>query len=184
MSKLQSNRNTGNQKAGSALANLLVRQEFSILLLILVVYIIVGLIQPRWFSFKVLRTLLLYTPYILLAALGEMVVVINRGVDMSLGAIMGFAGIIVGMIFRAYPEFNLVLACFLAMAIGAVLGLINGVLINACKLPSIIATMGSGYVYRGLFYIICGGAQIDNTAIPPQKTPFWEFPIWCCLHSS
>ena len=172
MRKGKAQKQGGRGKSASVWTNLLVRQEFSILLFMLIVYVAVGLVQPRWFSFKVLTTMLLYTPYIMLAALGEMVVIINRGVDMSIGAVMGFSGIITGMIFRDHPQFNLVLACLLAMAIGTGLGLINGLLINRFRLPSIIATMGSGYVYRGIFYIICAGKQIDNTAIPRYITSY------------
>lgn len=150
-------------------------QEFSVFLVLIVIYIVVGLIQPRWFNRNVLNTILLFMPYVLLVALGEMLVIINRNVDMSLGAIMGFCAVIAGMIFRVNPEMNLVLVCIIVMALGGALGFFNGIIINHLHLPSVIATMGTGYIFRGTFYIICRGEQIDNTSIPSYITRYSAF---------
>lgn len=150
-------------------------QEFSVFIVLIVIYVVVGLVQPRWFNKNVLNTILLFMPYVLLIGLGEMVVIINRNVDMSLGAIMGFCAVLSGMIFRANSEFSLVLLCVMSAAAGGVLGLVNGVMINELNLPSVIATMGTGYIFRGVFYILCNGEQIDNTSIPRYITSFSAF---------
>ena len=60
---------------------LLGMQEFSVFLVLIVIYILVGVIQPRWFNWNVFNTILLFMPYVLLLALGEMAIIINRNVD-------------------------------------------------------------------------------------------------------
>jgi rhamnose transport system permease protein len=162
-------------KMNSKLRKALGTQEFSVFIVLVVIYVIVGLIQPRWFSKNVLNTILLFMPYVLLLGLGEMVIIIDRNVDMSVGSIMGFCAVMCGMIFRADKNFNPFLLCLISMAIGGLLGLLNGVVINKLSLPSVIATMGTGYIFRGAFYIICDGDQIDNTSIPQYITSYSAF---------
>ena len=154
---------------------LLGMQEFSVFLVLIVIYILVGVIQPRWFNWNVFNTILLFMPYVLLLALGEMASIINRNVDMSIGAIMGFCAVTAGMILRANPGFNLLLLCLVSAAVGGALGLINGFAVNKLNLPSVIVTMGTGYIFRGVFYIMCNGEQIDNTSIPRYITKLSAF---------
>jgi rhamnose transport system permease protein len=108
----------------------------------------------------------LFFPYLLLVALGEMIEIISRNVDLSLGAILGFAGYAVGLIFGANPEFPILLGIVIAIGIGAFLGLVNGVIVTAFKIPSVIVTLGTMYLYRGVIFYANGGRLIENYKIP------------------
>jgi rhamnose transport system permease protein len=70
------------------------------------------------------------------------------------------------MIFRAHPGLNVYLGAVIALAIGAGLGCINGLLVAKARIPAIIATLGTLSAYRGLAFILSGGNQIDANDIP------------------
>jgi len=73
---------------------------------------------------------------------------------------------VVGMTFRDNPGFDIFLGTFLGILIGAVLGAINGGLIAWAKIPPIITTLGTLSAYRGLTFVVSGGAQIDPNYVP------------------
>jgi rhamnose transport system permease protein len=141
-------------------------RELSILVLVFFIYAVVCVIQPRFFSVQAIISILLFFPYLLLVALGEMIEIISRNVDLSLGSILCFAGYLVGLIFSANPEFPIILSILIAVGIGAFLGLFNGVIVTAFKIPSVIVTLGTMYLYRGIIFYTNGGRLIENYKIP------------------
>lgn len=140
-------------------------RELSTLIMVFLVYFIVCLIEPRFFSFNSIINIFLFFPFLLLVALGEMMEIISRNVDVSLGSILAFSGYVVGIIFRGNKDFPLILAFLIAILFGAFLGLINGVIVTKFKIPSVIVTLGTMNFYRGMIFIL-GGKQIDNSNIP------------------
>ena len=140
-------------------------RELSVLAMIIIVYLIVCLIQPRFFSVAAIINILLYLPFLLIISIGEMIQVINQNIDISLGAILAFSGYVVGMIYNQNKQFPLVLAFIIAMLFGALLGLVNGLIVTRFKLPSVIVTLGTMNFFRGMIFIL-GGKQIDNSIIP------------------
>jgi len=141
-------------------------REIGVIAIILIIYIIVGLIEPRFFSFDVVVNILLFTPVLMLIALGEMMEIISQNLDVSLGSIMGFAATVGGMVFRADKDFPIIVVFLMATAIGIVLGLINGVIVTRFKLPSVIVTLGTMNIFRGLVFMLMNAKQIDNMYIP------------------
>jgi ribose/xylose/arabinose/galactoside ABC-type transport system permease subunit len=100
-------------------------------------------------------------------ALGESFVMIGRGIDLSVGAIMGLSAIVVG--FRIQNDgMTLLPAVLLGAAVGIVLGVGNAVLVGLVRLPPIIATLGTLSVYSGLEFVVTNGNQVDT--IPSSIT--------------
>jgi rhamnose transport system permease protein len=75
--------------------------------------------------------------------MGETAVLLTRGVDVSIGSIMGLAGMIVGVLFRDHRLDSIYLGTLVAIAIGAGLGAVNGLLVTLCRIPPIVATLGT-----------------------------------------
>jgi rhamnose transport system permease protein len=148
---------------GNSIAGLI--RELSVLCIVLLVYAAVCLIQPRYFSYNALINISLYLPVLLLLALGEMMEVISQNIDVSLGSILAFSAYIVGLIFKEDKAFPLPYAFLIAICFGAFLGLINGMIVTRFKLPSVIVTLGTMNLFRGMIFIL-GGKQIDNSFIP------------------
>jgi rhamnose transport system permease protein len=141
-------------------------RELGTLLLLLVVMLGTAVIQPRYLSSNSLRSILLWVPLLAVIGMGEMIVIIIRGIDVSVGSIVGLSGLVVGLIFRDVPGFPLGLSVVLSVLIGLVLGAINGFLIARVKVPAVIVTLGALSSYRGLTFLVTKGSQIDGNFIP------------------
>lgn len=150
----------------TALGRLVRVREAGLVVMLVILAVVVGAIQPRFLTIATLDIILLAIPLILVAAMGQMMVIVARHVDLSIGSILGFASIAVGMMFRDIPEMPLWLGFILAIAIGAGLGLVNGLIIALFRLPAIIVTLGTLSLYRGLIFILSGGRQVDPNHIP------------------
>ncbi|MCL5046306.1 MAG: ABC transporter permease [Actinobacteria bacterium] len=143
-------------------------RELGIFAVVALVFAVAALAEPRFLAPFNLRSILLYIPLITVVAMGEMMVIVSRNIDLSVGSILGFSGIVVGMIFIKNPTFPIWLAALIGVLIGAGLGAVNGLLVTWLRLPAIIATLGTLSVYRGLLFIISGGRQIDPNYIPEE----------------
>ena len=141
-------------------------RELGLIAIIIILYVIVGLIEPRFFSFRVVMSIMLSTPILIIIALGEMTAIISRNVEVSLGSIMAFSATEGGMIFKANIEFPIVLVFLVATLVGGALGLLNGTIVTLFSLPSVIVTLGTMNVYRGLMFVLMDAKQIDNMFIP------------------
>jgi rhamnose transport system permease protein len=150
----------------SAVARLFRAREAGILVMLVLFAAVVGLIQPRFLSLETVRIILLAVPLIMVAAMGQMMVLVARHVDLSIGSILGFSAIAAGMIFRDHPEWPLAVGFAVGVLSGAALGFVNGLVVTIFKLPSIIVTLGTLSLYRGLLFILSGARQIDPNDIP------------------
>jgi rhamnose transport system permease protein len=150
----------------SSIARLFRAREAGILVMLVLFVAVVGLIQPRFLTTETLRIVLLAVPLILVAAMGQMMVLVSRNVDLSIGSILGFSAIAAGMVFRDYPDLPLAIGFAVGVLSGAALGFVNGLVVTLFKLPSIIVTLGTLSLYRGLLFILSGARQIDPNDIP------------------
>jgi rhamnose transport system permease protein len=125
-----------------------------------------------------LRNILLDIPLLIVVAMGMTMVIISRNIDLSVGSMLGLSGMVVGLIFKARPDFPLPLAMLTGVTVGLLLGAVNGALVAGLRVPAIIATLATFSIYRGLVFLISGGKQIDPNDIPPslirlsQTSPF------------
>ncbi len=148
------------------LRRLVVRREAGILVMIVLFCLVVGLIKPQFLTLNSLRIILLLVPLILIGAMGQMLVLVARHVDLSIGSMLGFSAMLTGMMFKFYPEIWWPLGFALAIGTGTVLGFINGILVTLFRLPAIIVTLGTLNLYRGLTYIVSDAKQIDRQFVP------------------
>jgi ribose transport system permease protein len=98
-----------------------------------------------------------------IATLGEALVLIVKGVDISVGAVMGFAGTLSAYLI---PDFGMGIAILIPLVVCGVLGLSNGLLVQKGRIPPIVATIGMMWVVSGLAGSISNGRliPIDNTS--------------------
>ncbi len=94
-----------------------------------------------------------------------MTFVIGMGeIDLSVGAILGMTGLAAAIWIQ--NGVNIYLAVLGALALGAVIGAFNGVLVTYLRLPSFVATLGSMSVLRGLIMVITGGVPVYGLRYP------------------
>ncbi len=166
----------------SVLRTLLARREAGIAVMIVLFCLAVGLAKPQFLTLNSLRIILLLVPLIMIGAMGQMLVLVARHVDLSIGSMLGFSAMVTGMMFKFYPEIWWPLGFVVAIGTGTMLGLMNGVLVTLFRLPAIIVTLGTLNLYRGLTYIISDAKQIDRQFVPSalkamsQTSPIFGIP--------
>ncbi|MDO5067976.1 MAG: ABC transporter permease [Propionibacteriaceae bacterium] len=117
------------------------------------------------FSSDGFRDLLLTPSILLVAVLGQGVVILTRNVDLSVGSVLGLSAYLVGSLFRAgVPT---VLAVLAGLALGALLGAVNGALVALGRVPSMVITLGTLYAWRGIAVWWAGADRIDASELPP-----------------
>ena len=164
------------------LRTLLIRREAGIFVMIVLFCLAVGILRPKFLTLDQLRIVLLFIPLILMGAMGQMLVIVARHVDLSIGSMLGFSAMLVGMMFKFHPEIWWPLGFVVAVGCGTLLGLLNGVLITFFRLPAIIVTLGTLNLYRGLTYIMSDAKQIDRQYVPSalksmsQTSPIFGIP--------
>ncbi len=150
----------------SALGNILRRREAGIALMIALFCLAVGSYKPQFLTLDSLRIILLLTPLIMIGAMGQMLVLVARHVDLSMGSMMALAAMASGMMFRYAPDIWWPLGFLLSIGVGMALGLVNGLLVTVFRLPAIIVTLGTLNLYRGLTFILSDAKQIDRQYVP------------------
>jgi rhamnose transport system ATP-binding protein len=151
-------------------------RELGIALVVLLGFLVACLFDRHFASRDNLRSVLLYIPLILIVAMGQMLVIVSRNIDLSVGSVLGFSAIIVGEVFVRHAGFPIWTAALLAAGVGALLGCVNGLLVALCSVPAIIATLGTLGFFRGLIFIYSGGNQVDTDKIPAALIRLSEVP--------
>jgi len=133
---------------------------------LLVIIIAATIKSPNFlFSANSWRDLLLTPSVLLLLAAGQCVVIITRNVDLSVGSILGLTAYLTGRLFidTGLPIIAVILAGVLA---GAILGLVNGLLVGFGKVPALVITLGTLYIYRGIVLSWAGSNRINPSDMP------------------
>jgi len=145
-------------------------REISILGFLIIFSIVISLRNPVFISLDNLYDIALDTAILAIVAVGEMMVILTRGIDISIGAGIGLSGMVVALIIKDAAHFNPLLAIFIGMLIGAAMGALNGFLIVKGNIPPIIATLGTMNIFRGLTFIINykinGGQWVGADKLP------------------
>lgn len=150
----------------------------ALLLLVLITY----LLNPLFLTPQSVKDLLLNATILIILAAGQAIVIITRNVDLSVGAILGLSGFLTGTLFATFPEIPIPVVFIAGMAIGAVLGAINGLLVTSAGVPALVITLGTLYVYRGINNAWAGGKEYFSGDRPEAFSnlsvdTFLGFPI-------
>ena len=93
--------------------------------------------------------------------------IITRNVDLSVGSTLGLAAFLTGRLFVAHAAASRSSVVFLiGMAFGALLGLVNGALVAFGRVPALVVTLGTLYVFRGVFLEWAGSDRINAADMP------------------
>lgn len=124
------------------------------------IVIIIGILQPRFFGAYNIISVFRQASINGLIAFGLMIVIISGGIDLSVGSTLAVSSMSMAMLIDAgVPSF---IAVIIALAFGALIGAINGVLISRGKLQPFIATLGSMMVFRGITLFISDGVPVSK----------------------
>ncbi|KAE8765965.1 ABC transporter permease [Georgenia thermotolerans] len=140
-----------------------VPEELGITVVILLVGAVIGLLSPRFLSLDNLQLLLLNGTVIAFLALGQAFVLLTGGIDLSTGSVIALTGMTAALAMRAgLPWWA---AALVALAVGALVGFINGSLVHHLKLPPFIVTFAA-FGYAASIPLILTGANSVNVTDP------------------
>jgi rhamnose transport system permease protein len=137
----------------------------SVFLSFAVLFFAFAMLVENFLTLQNVKVIAFNASLLIIVACGEAFVVITRNLDVSVGSIVGLAGYMIAKLAAAEvargPELILI-----AIAIGALLGTINGLIVAYGQVPSIVATLGTLAVYRGITYVIGHGIEVPSGALP------------------
>jgi rhamnose transport system permease protein len=154
--------------------NLLKQREPLLAVMIVVLVALVGLRAPVFLAPSSLANLVTDSTLLVMLALTQMLVIVTRGIDLSVASNLALSGMAAAMLASRNPELPLALVVLAAVIVGLALGLVNGWLIGYLQLPPIVVTLGTMSVYRGLVFVLSGGAWVSAHQMPQH---FIAFPL-------
>lgn len=154
---------------GNALMTVLRAREVGIGLLVVVVVAVTAAHNSNFLSANSIQQILSGAAIIALLGVGETLVIVTRNVDLSVGSVLGLSAYIVGDLFKS-QQIPVWSGYVIALAVGAVLGALNGLIVTAFRVPSLVVTLGMLYVIRGFDGVIVNGNRIDPESIPNSFT--------------
>jgi erythritol transport system permease protein len=147
-----------------------VLMEGRALIALIIIVVIFSLLSDNYLTTGNLTTITKQVAFNAIVALGMLLVILNGGIDLSVGSTVGLTGAVAGNLFRGldlplsqaimFPKVWVIV--IIAVAVGMLVGYINGLLIARLHLAPFIVTLGMLYVARGLTQVLLNGQNITN----------------------
>ena len=132
---------------------------------VLLLALVFTALRPRFATAQNIEVVAANASILALAAAAQSVVLLTRNLDVSIGAIMGFAAYLTADFAVHYPHAGPVIV-LVAVLLGLLLGAINGLIVAYAQVSPLIATLGTMSLYRGFTYIYARGQQITSNRLP------------------
>lgn len=133
-------------------------RESGILLFLLALCVLIGIVNPIFLSAENLANILRTTSFVFLMGIAMTFVLISGGLDLSVASVFALGGVVSSM--AVTRGWGVVLSVLAGLAVGLVVGVVNGLLVIKFNIPSLIVTLGTMYMVRGVVLIVTQGVAI------------------------
>ncbi len=133
-------------------------------LLLVAIGLLLGVISLRFPAFVAPGNLLVVfndTSPLILLAIGQMIVILTKCIDLSVAANLALTGMIVALLNIAAPGMPIVAIVIVATGFGAGLGMLNGILVWKLAIPPIVVTLGTMTIFRGTIFLLTEGKWVN-----------------------
>jgi ribose transport system permease protein len=173
----------GERPRRSLLRLLATQIELRMLLLVILIATGLSLVSPYFLTLNNLYNLMDQSVVVGMVALGQTLVILIGGIDLSVGSLAGVTGIVLGLAFPALGLYGGILAC---LATGLLAGMINGVVVTFGRVAPFVVTLGMMSIGRSLAYVLSGANSISDLPAPLGKlsaSTLFGLPVdfWCLL---
>jgi rhamnose transport system permease protein len=141
-------------------------RELGIVGALVALIVVTGVLEPRFLHADSLRNLALNASIFAILAAGQTLVIVTRNVDLSVGSVLGLTAFMTGLMLSDHPGIPILVVVLMAMGLGAACGLLNGVLVTFGRVPALVVTLGTLYVFRGLAFLWTNGRQVNAETLP------------------
>ncbi len=128
------------------------------------------LLVPKLAAPTALESIASWMPMLWLLAIGQLLVIVAGAVDVSVGSILGFATMALGMFLKTHPDAPVALSFAVAAGVGLVAGLINGAIVGYLKVPPLVTTIATLASFRGLAFMVSGATTITGSVVSDSVT--------------
>jgi rhamnose transport system permease protein len=149
------------------------RRDVAFAALTLALFLAVTFAFPGFATPRSVAGLLDDTAILIMLALGQMLVIMGRGIDLSIAANLALCGMMAALFNRAWPGMGVAPVLALSLIVGGLLGACNGLLVWKLRLPPIVVTLGTMSIYRGAIYLLSRGAWVNENEMSRE---FLAFP--------
>lgn len=155
-------------------------QAIGILIALLLMIVILSIATPYFLVPDNILSVIRNFSFVAIMAIGEMIVIITAGIDLSVGSVLGLTSCVVALCLQAGLSSPLSVAA--GVSLGIFIGFLNGLLITRLKLPPFIVTLGMLSIARGVAYIITNGWPVSGFSkeymfLGQGRLGFIPFPI-------
>ncbi len=147
---------------------LLATREIWLGLGILLMLVLVNLRAPGFASAGNLLSVFNDTSLLIILALGQMVVILTRSIDLSIASNVALSGMVVALINSSGAPIPIEALIVIGMLCGLGLGAVNGGLVWLLGIPPIVVTLGTLTIYRGTTFLIAGGQWVNADELSPR----------------
>jgi rhamnose transport system permease protein len=148
------------------LSKLIRSRELPVFFALALVYFGTGFANPQFFTVTVVNDIFLGVAIVAVLAVAQTFVLVMRHIDLSVGSVIGFTAFMIGdLSSQGYP---LIVVLSAALFIGAAVGAVNGYLVAYLRLPSLVVTLATMYVVRGIFNEVAKGQTIVESDVPEE----------------
>jgi rhamnose transport system permease protein len=141
-------------------------REFGIVAVLIVFVAVTSSVQPRFFDSQNVKFVFSNAVIFALLALGETVVVVSRNYDLSVGSVLGLSAYLSSDLFQRAHGIPIVAVFAVGLAIGAGCGVVNGAVVAVARVPSLVVTLATLYIYRATDVLIIGGGMVVASTLP------------------
>ncbi|MFK3712285.1 ABC transporter permease [Leclercia adecarboxylata] len=170
------------------LQQLLKHREALLAAVIVLMVVAIGARVPSFIAPGNLVEMFNDTSILIVLALGQMMVLLTKGIDLSMAANLALTGMIVALINFNYPEVPVWALLILATVLGLVMGIINGLLVWKMGIPAIVVTLGTMSIYRGIIFLLSGGGWVNSNQMGADflglpRASVLGLPVlsWCAI---
>jgi len=139
-------------------------REVPVFLALVIVVLITGTANPAFFTLSGFQDITLGVAVVATLAVAQTLVIVMKHIDLSVGSTIGFSAFVIGDASSKGHGFWYCMG--LALALGLAVGAANGFMVAYLKLPSLVVTLATLYIVRGLFNEIAGGTTITEDMVP------------------
>ena len=125
---------------------------------LVVLVVVLSVAHPRFLTFSNMTSVLVQAAVYVIMALGMSFVLMTGGIDLSQGSLLALVGVIAAYILQSID--SIPLAILASIAVGAIVGVANGVVVSCLKIPPFIMTLSTMYLCRGLTLVITQASPI------------------------
>jgi ribose transport system permease protein len=136
-------------------------RKYAVVFVLLLLVLLFSLVSDSFMTLRNLTNIVTQNTYFIIVAIGMSFVLISGGIDLSVGYQMSLVGVLTGMMLVLW-DFPVWAAILIGLALGTVLGLVNGLIVTRIRTFPLIVTLATSVIFQGISYLVSQAKTFRN----------------------